>query len=161
MPEAETLARLAEGGLVLEIGSHCGRSTVVMAHAARHLVSVDWHRGDKDTDSAKRGFTLPTLLENLQWCNVRDRVTVVVARSQEACPVLRPAAFDLCFVDGGHSELQVDHDTRQALRLVRPGGLIAWHDWGQVHNAAERVLDSRTGERVAGTDLYLYCVKGD
>lgn len=127
-----------------------------MAHAARHLVSVDWHRGDKDTDSARRGFTLPALLANLDWCGVRDRVTVIVGRSQEACPVLAPAAFDLCFVDGAHSQEQVDWDSRQALRLVRPGGVIAWHDWRQVHNAIERVLDTRRGERPEGTDLYLY-----
>jgi predicted O-methyltransferase YrrM len=130
-----------------------------MAHTARHLVSVDWHRGDRDTDHAGRGFTLPALLGNLQWCNVRDRVTVIVARAQEACPILAPAAFDLCFVDGAHCDEQVDWDTRQALRLVRPGGMIAWHDWAQVHNAAERVLDTRKGQEVTGTSLYLYQTK--
>ncbi len=36
---------------------------------------------------------------------------------------------DLVFVDGAHSYTYVVSDTRKALRMVRPGGLILWHDY--------------------------------
>jgi Methyltransferase domain len=37
--------------------------------------------------------------------------------------------FDSCLIDGGHTPEIVVHDTMQALRLVRRGGLILWHDF--------------------------------
>jgi predicted O-methyltransferase YrrM len=37
--------------------------------------------------------------------------------------------FDTAFIDGGHSYDLVSNDTKRALELVRPGGLIMWHDY--------------------------------
>jgi predicted O-methyltransferase YrrM len=36
---------------------------------------------------------------------------------------------DLVFVDGSHARSYVESDSRKALNLVRPGGLILWHDY--------------------------------
>jgi predicted O-methyltransferase YrrM len=38
---------------------------------------------------------------------------------------------DLFFIDGAHSYEYVRSDTENALRCVRPGGAIAWHDFGR------------------------------
>jgi hypothetical protein len=38
-------------------------------------------------------------------------------------------ACDLVFVDGSHARSYVESDSRKALRLVRPGGLVLWHDY--------------------------------
>ena len=38
---------------------------------------------------------------------------------------------DLFFIDGAHSYEYVRADTENALRCVRPGGAIAWHDFGR------------------------------
>lgn len=37
--------------------------------------------------------------------------------------------FDSVFIDGGHSPEVVASDTRKALSVLRPGGLILWHDF--------------------------------
>jgi hypothetical protein len=37
--------------------------------------------------------------------------------------------MDLIFVDGSHAYSYVVSDTRKALRMVRPSGLILWHDY--------------------------------
>jgi Methyltransferase domain len=39
------------------------------------------------------------------------------------------AFFDSAFVDGGHAADIVANDTRLAIELVRPGGLVVWHDF--------------------------------
>lgn len=39
--------------------------------------------------------------------------------------------FDTVLIDGGHQEDVVLNDTRKALRLLRPGGLLLWHDFCQ------------------------------
>ncbi|HET9426322.1 MAG TPA: class I SAM-dependent methyltransferase [Gemmatimonadaceae bacterium] len=36
---------------------------------------------------------------------------------------------DLIFVDGSHAYSYVMSDSRKALRMIRPGGLILWHDY--------------------------------
>lgn len=48
---------------------------------------------------------------------------------------------DLFFVDGAHSYDYVRSDSENALRCVRPGGVIAWHDYGRVGvNGVSRYL---------------------
>ena len=39
---------------------------------------------------------------------------------------------DLFFIDGAHSYEYVKSDTLHALQCTRPGGVIAWHDFGRV-----------------------------
>lgn len=38
-------------------------------------------------------------------------------------------SFDLVFIDAAHDTESVERHTRIALQAVRPGGVIAWHDW--------------------------------
>lgn len=38
-------------------------------------------------------------------------------------------ACDLVFVDGSHAHSYVVSDSAKALRMVRPGGLVLWHDY--------------------------------
>lgn len=40
-----------------------------------------------------------------------------------------PAFFDSVLIDGGHTPEVVINDTRKALHLLRPGGLVLWHDF--------------------------------
>jgi len=48
---------------------------------------------------------------------------------------------DLFFVDGAHSYEYVRSDTLNALRCCRPGGWVAWHDFGRVGvNGVSRYL---------------------
>lgn len=49
------------------------------------------------------------------------------ARDLEPC--------DAVFIDGDHSERAVLHDSNLACALLRPGGIIIWHDYG--NNAVE------------------------
>lgn len=42
---------------------------------------------------------------------------------------------DLVFVDGSHAYSYVVSDSEKALRLVAPGGLVLWHDYGGPRHA--------------------------
>ncbi len=58
------------------------------------------------------------------------RVCQIYADSREWDTRAYPDGFfDSAFIDGGHTAEIVESDTRQALRLVRGGGLIVWHDF--------------------------------
>jgi predicted O-methyltransferase YrrM len=68
-------------------------------------------------------------------------------------------AVDFVFVDGSHSAPEVEIDTRNALEIVAPGGVVAWHDFNPEHPEVVRVLREIVRAReivhVAGTALVL------
>jgi predicted O-methyltransferase YrrM len=71
-------------------------------------------------------------------------------------------AIDLVFIDAGHTYRYVKSDTENALRMIRPGGTILWHDYMQVLHpdvtgclleCVERGMDIR---QLKGTHLAIY-----
>jgi predicted O-methyltransferase YrrM len=132
--EAEVLQLLSVGRDVLELGSFKGRSTVCLAEFARTVVSVDWHRGDAACGHAD---TSGEFLDNLERAGVAEKVVPVRARVENA--ELPERAFDLVFIDDDHTNDAPLTSTRMALRCLRRGGTIAWHDWYEpaVQRAAE------------------------
>jgi predicted O-methyltransferase YrrM len=52
-----------------------------------------------------------------------------------------PASFDFIFLDGGHDELGIIFCIEHCRRLVKPGGMVATHDYGHPLCAEKAVLD--------------------
>ncbi len=139
--EAET-TRLQElataAGDALEIGSAYGYASIAMALAGAHVITVDPHAGE-----------LPSSLEvmnaNLIAYDIDGRVTPLIGSSQQTLPDLERGSFGLVFIDGDHTEATVDHDVTWALKLLRVGGTLACHDYGEdscpgVKAALDRLL---------------------
>ena len=126
--EATTLRELADGKAVLELGAHYGFSTIVLAAVTKELHSVDWHKGDPHAGLAD---SLLTYRENLRRYGVEDKVISHVGRFGDVLPAFRDHYFDGCFVDGEHDFDSVVADGRLAWGLVRPGGWVAFHDYGR------------------------------
>jgi predicted O-methyltransferase YrrM len=124
--EAETkvLAELAaEADEALEVGSAYGYSAVVMAKAGARVTAVDPHAGELPG-------SLGMLMGNLQAYQVND-ITVRVGRSQDILPTCPLGWYGLVFIDGDHTEATVHHDVTWALKLLRPGGVLACHDYDE------------------------------
>lgn len=146
--EAEALFELAlecaPRGPIVEIGSYCGKSALVLATAARQgggtFVTIDHHRGseenqpgweyhDPDLWDAEAGAleTLPHLRRNLREAGLEEHAVVIVARSEAVAPIwTTPIA--MLFIDGGHSEKAAHTDYRLWAPKVMPGGVLAIHD---------------------------------
>jgi hypothetical protein len=82
------------------------------------------------------------------------RVCQIYADSREWDTRAYPDGFfDTVFIDGGHTASVVESDTRQALRLVRRGGLVIWHDFCpsdevmRAHENTRDVVQSITARR--------------
>lgn len=123
--EGRELSRLAAGKAVLEVGSYCGRSTVCLARAARAVTAVDTFDG---RGTGMPGDTEAVFRRNLAKYGVADRVTVNRGPAERILPDL-PAVFDLCFIDGAHDRESVARDAELARGVLRPGGLLAFHDY--------------------------------
>jgi predicted O-methyltransferase YrrM len=51
--------------------------------------------------------------------------------------------FDTVLIDGGHTSDVVTSDTEKALRLLRPGGLMIWHDFCPVDSVMAQSATTR------------------
>lgn len=62
--------------------------------------------------------------------NLGHRVCQIYADSRAWDPgAYPPDFFDSALIDGGHDPEVVINDTRKALQVLRPGGMILWHDF--------------------------------
>ncbi len=49
--------------------------------------------------------------------------------------------IDFCFIDASHEYAHVCRDTENALLLVKPGGVIFWHDYSRWWPGVQKCLD--------------------
>ncbi|MFW6690123.1 class I SAM-dependent methyltransferase [Streptomyces sp. MAR4 CNX-425] len=159
MPRDEGLALYAAAaeaaalGLpLLEVGTYCGRSTILLAAAARAAgpapagrpavvaVTVDHHRGSEEQQPGWEYHdpalvdpvtglmdTLPAFRRTLHAAGLEDHVVAVVGRSPQVAAVWnRP--LGLVFVDGGHTDEHAAADYEGWAPHLAPGGLLAVHD---------------------------------
>ena len=133
--EAAKLATLAAGKDVLELGAWQGFSTVILAQAARRGCSVDWHQGDDSMASMGQPpeDTWDAYRANLARYGVTANVDSRRGRFSDVLPELaaRGVLFDGCFLDAQHDTESVAADLALALPLIRPGGFVAFHDYGR------------------------------
>ena len=123
----EHAATVPDGGQVVEIGSHQGKSTAVLAASLRgrsvRLTAIDPHEKDfgPGHEIARRGFE-----DNLVSVGLRDEVELVEEFSHDLLPGW-DRRIDLLYIDGAHDYRSVVRDLAW-LRWVRPGGVVLVHD---------------------------------
>ena len=151
MPLGEGLALYAaavEAGRLglplLEVGTYCGRSTILLADAAREAgvtaITVDHHRGSEEQQpgweyhdestvdpEVGRMDTLPTFRRTLHRAGLEDHVVAIVGRSPQVAAFWgTPVAF--VFIDGGHTDEHATADYEGWAPHIAPGGLLVIHD---------------------------------
>ncbi|TLQ46272.1 class I SAM-dependent methyltransferase [Streptomyces marianii] len=151
MPVDEGLALYAaavEAGALglplLEVGTYCGRSTILLADAAREAgtvaVTVDHHRGSEEQQpgwdyhdpelvdpEVGRMDTLPAFRRTVHAAGLEDHVIAVVGRSPQVAKVWG-REVGLVFVDGGHTDEHAANDYEGWAPHVAGGGLLVIHD---------------------------------
>lgn len=60
--------------------------------------------------------------------NLRERITFIAQDSALFDPTPYENSMDLVFVDGAHTAEYVQNDSEKGWRMLRPGGVICWHD---------------------------------
>lgn len=149
--EGEYLEKLAKDKIVLEIGSYLGRSTVWMARVALQLHAVDTFDG---RGTPRPRSTLNEFKANLTKYNVQNKVLIIAGESKDALPS-ESGIFDLIFLDGAHDPESVKVDMAQAMRLVKPNGVIALHDYSSVdHPGVVTVINSMLGKEIELVDQH-------
>ncbi|MFI9718536.1 class I SAM-dependent methyltransferase [Streptomyces sp. NPDC052396] len=135
----------AELGLpLLEVGTYCGRSTILLADAARqaHLtaITIDHHRGSEEQQPGweyhdptlvdpvtGRMDTLPVFRRTLHAAGLEDHVIAIVGRSPQVAKTWR-TPVGLVFIDGGHTDEHATADYEGWAPHLASGGLLVIHD---------------------------------
>ncbi|MET7638700.1 class I SAM-dependent methyltransferase [Streptomyces sp. NPDC005438] len=129
---------------LLEIGSYCGRSTLLLADAGRAAglmtLTVDHHRGSEEQQPGweyhdptlvdphvGRMDTLPTFRRTLFEAGLEEWVIALVGRSPQVA-ALWAGPLGLVFVDGGHTEEHAQADYEGWVPRLATGGLLVIHD---------------------------------
>ena len=131
-------------GVGVEIGTYCGKSTVMLGAAAQQtggaLYTIDHHHGSEEhqpgweyhdtsmVDEVTGLFdTLPTLRHTLDAAGLDDHVVAVVGKSSLVARSWR-APLQFLFIDGGHTDAAAQQDFDGWARWVAVGGALVIHD---------------------------------
>ena len=140
----EAALRYLDGGVGVEIGTYCGKSTLLLGAAAQQtdavLYTVDHHHGSEEhqagweyhdasmVDEVTGLFdTLPTFRRTLDAAGLDDHVVAIVGKS----PIVARgwgSALQFLFIDGGHSEAAATEDFNGWAKWVSIGGALVIHD---------------------------------
>jgi predicted O-methyltransferase YrrM len=129
---------------VLEIGTYCGRSAILLADAARRTgtvaLTVDHHRGSEEQQPGweyhdpglvdpEVGLmdTLPTFRRTLHHAGLEEYVVALVGRSPQIAAVWG-SPLALVFIDGGHTDEHATGDFEGWVPHLAPEGLLVIHD---------------------------------
>ena len=138
-------------GDIVEIGSAYGRSTVCLAWGVKlsgngKIYGVDPHIGGKGFREslgakAQEYSSLDLFNANMRRFNLTDYVVPIVATSEDAVKNWTNKNIRLIFIDGWHTYDAVKHDILAWSQYVKPGGIIALHDY-QMEEIRQAITDS-------------------
>lgn len=120
---SQLAAETIDGSVIVEIGAEYGMSASLFckaAHPKAQIISVDLFPGDM----------LDKHLSNLRESGYADRSRQIKGSSQQPLTLKKVGvtAIDVLFIDGDHSYSGVVKDIALWTPLVRPGGVVAFHD---------------------------------
>ena len=137
----EAAGRVPPGASIVEIGSHHGRSTVILAcgrsDACAEVVAVDpfsdprWGGGEG---------SLEVFRENVAEAGVDASVRPVRGLSAEAAASWDGSPIGVLYVDGAHDEESVLADIDGWERFITPGGRVLFHDCFSAPGVTKAVL---------------------
>jgi len=157
--------QLPKNGLIVELGSYKGKSTVVWGCEAlkknAKVIAIDNHvasEGDK--------FTGYDFLKNVYLSELVDTVIPIFGDFDKVVKFFK-AEIDILFIDGNHLYKSVKNDFLKWSPFIKKGGWIIFHDYnkqlpGVVKFCEELQLNNKdfAVDKRVGSLLFLKCVRG-
>ncbi|HWZ59570.1 MAG TPA: class I SAM-dependent methyltransferase [Gemmatimonadaceae bacterium] len=147
--EAWILAVLARHATTMfEFGTCTGRTAFLWArnspaHARAYTLTLDpahanlYQAAASDESRDEADALQETFVERYLYTgtDVAHKVIQLYGDSKTFDDTPFAGACDLIFVDGSHARSYVMSDSEKALRMIKPGGIILWHDYRGPHRA--------------------------
>ena len=138
---------------LVEVGSYCGRSTVVLGSVIQamgskaHVYAIDPHEGTVGAEGDSTRVTFPTLARcesNLAAAGLGDTVTIIAQRSFE---VQWDRPISVLFIDGLHDFNNVARDFQHFEPYLVAGGYAVFHDYGNQYTGVTAFVDDLMASR--------------
>jgi predicted O-methyltransferase YrrM len=122
---------------VLEVGSCFGCSTVFLGLTLKAfsedniLFCMDTWKGSPNENCheiANYENAFEHFRAVLRYAGASDQVKPIVCESGMGMGALKDDYFDIVFIDAAHNYRNVCEDIRNAIRIIRPGGMLIGHD---------------------------------
>ena len=123
----ELSKRLNEEGIVVEIGSYIGASSLMIGLGLKNkckLYCIDTWQNDAMTEG--NWDTFKEFMNNTKL--LKNKIKPIKATSNDAVTEITEAV-DFIFIDGDHSYEGVKTDFDLWFPKLKKGGLIVFHDW--------------------------------
>ncbi|MBF0518201.1 MAG: class I SAM-dependent methyltransferase [Nitrospirae bacterium] len=124
-----------EGCRILEIGSWCGESSVILGTIAKkkngRLFCIDWWRGNVglELEQIAANHDIFSIFWNKMKSEELDNTVIPIrTRSDMAYDIFKAECFDLIYIDADHRYEAVLNDIRFYAPLVKQGGIICGDD---------------------------------
>ncbi|HVZ19714.1 MAG TPA: class I SAM-dependent methyltransferase, partial [Vicinamibacterales bacterium] len=162
------IARHVRARRIFEFGTYLGRTTYHLALGAEvdEVCTLDLDPAGGYPADLKIGRAVRAVHERglqgyfYQGTDASRRIRQLHGDSRTFDYAPFAGRMDLVFVDGGHTYDLVANDTDRALRLIRPGGVIVWHDFAPKGRDVARLAREFARERplfwIADTSLLVY-----
>jgi hypothetical protein len=161
------IVRLYRPDVIFEIGTYRGGTTVQLAANSRATIyTLDLPSGDggEEVRLKHQQADLDVYPERpgeyFHGTVYQDRINQLLGDSLsfDYAPYRKRAG--MVFVDGCHHYEFVASDSRNALTMLAPGGVILWHDYAPYAPGVVQALDELSREipliHLAGTSLVIY-----
>lgn len=116
---------------MIEIGSYMGESTMLFAstHIFDTIFSIDPHVGDEEFNDM-HGYDWK-FIKNEYKLNTRffNNIVHLADYSYNVNNKFKDDSIDFIYIDGNHSYEALKKDFELFLPKLKPGGIIAGHDW--------------------------------
>lgn len=135
---------------ILEVGSYKGRSTRALCdNCPGTVTAVDPWSGPYITDKGSVLFDQSKAWKDFQ-INLEGCSNLIIVRKyfSDYLRIYNINDYDLVFLDGDHRYNKVLHDIAEGMRILKPGGILAGHDythpdWPGVKKAVDEILPER------------------
>ena len=146
--------QFASGSKFVEVGCWLGRSTCYLAEQVLssgkdiRLTVIDSFQGVPGDELQELlvqygGSVRQAFEANMRAAKVEHLITIIEENSGTAHRHFEPCSLDFVFIDGEHSYKAAKRDILNFRAKVRPGGILAGHDYGhseEVRRAVDELL---------------------
>lgn len=140
---SQMVERFPTGSRFVEVGTFAGKSFA-------YLVTEIVNSGKTIEAVAIDGFPWEGLLEEFigNMKPLEGKYRYIQGNSWESARTFNDQSLDFVFLDADHTYESVSNDIKAYLPKVKPGGVIAGHDYNDVWEGLRKAVDEKFGDRV-------------
>lgn len=160
---------------IFEFGTFTGKTTYLLAKNSPKNGKVftltlppeelSNYKSSEDDDSEDTKSAIDeSIFKSFYYTNdkISYKITQIFSDSKTFDESKYVSNMDLIFIDGSHAQSYVESDSKKALRMIKPGGIIIWHDYRGpnraqgVFNVLNKLQKELTLVHIAGTSFVAY-----